>query len=157
MTNHWTDYQNSDVFINIGLNTAENHPVSMKWIEKAQEENDAKLVCVDPRYTRTAAVSDLYVPMRPGTNVAFLSGLINYALENEKYNEEYIKNFTNASYLIDPEFDFQDGMFSGAEEVNGRIAYDTESWSYQYDDEGNIKKDESLEDPNCVFQLLKDH
>ncbi len=157
MTNHWIDYQNSDVFINIGLNTAENHPVSMKWIEKAQEENDAKLVCVDPRYTRTAAVSDLYVPMRPGTNIAFLAGLINYVLENKKYNEDYIKNFTNASYLIDPEFDFADGMFSGAQKVNNRVAYDKKSWAYQQDEEGDILKDESLEDPNCVFQLMKKH
>ena len=157
MTNHWIDYQNSDVFINIGLNTAENHPVSMRWIEKAQEENDAKLVCVDPRYTRTAAVSDLYVPMRPGTNIAFLAGLINYVLENKKYNEDYIKNFTNASYLIDPEFDFADGMFSGAQKVNNRVAYDKKSWAYQQDEEGDILKDESLEDPNCVFQLMKKH
>ena len=157
MTNHWTDYQNSDVFINIGLNTAENHPVSMKWIDKAREEKDAELICVDPRYTRTAAVSDHYAPLRPGTNIAFLSGLINYVLENEAYNEEYIKSFTNASYLIDPEFDFEDGLFAGAEYVNGQVQYDKESWSYQRDEEGNIIKDESLEDPDCVFQLMKEH
>ncbi len=157
MTNHWVDYQNSDVFMNIGLNTAENHPVSMKWIEKAQKENDAKLICVDPRFTRTAAVADLYAPIRPGTNIAFLGGIINYVLKNEHYNKEYIQNFTNASYLIDPEFSFDEGMFSGANSEISEISYDKSSWSYQRDEDGEIIKDESLTDPNCVFQLLKEH
>ncbi len=157
MTNHWVDYQNSDVLMNIGLNTAENHPVSMKWIEKAQKKNNAKLICVDPRFTRTAAVADLYAPIRPGTNIAFLGGIINYVLENELYNFDYIQNYTNASYLIDPEFSFADGMFSGANSEVSEISYDKSSWSYQRDEDGEIIKDESLADPNCVYQLLKEH
>ena len=70
MTNHWIDYKNADVIMNFGGNTAENHPISMKWIEKARDRG-AKLIVVDPRITRTAAVADLYAPIRPGTNIAF--------------------------------------------------------------------------------------
>jgi anaerobic selenocysteine-containing dehydrogenase len=67
MTNHWIDYQHSDVIMNIGGNTVENHPISMKWIQKALDKG-GKLIVVDPRFTRTAAVADLYAPIRPGTN-----------------------------------------------------------------------------------------
>lgn len=157
MTNHWIDYQNTDVFLNIGLNTAENHPVSMKWIEKAREEKGAKLICVDPRYTRTASQSDLYAPIRPGTNTAFLSGIINYLFENSLINKEYIRNYTNASYLIAEDYSFSAGIFSGAKMNGESVEYDKESWAYQYDDEGEIIKDYSLEDPNSVFQLMKEH
>lgn len=156
MTNHWIDYRNSDVLMNFGGNTAENHPISMKWIQKAREQG-AKLIVVDPRYTRTAAVADVYAPIRPGTNIAFLGGLINYALENNLYHEEYVANYTNASFLIDPAFGFADGLFSGANEENGKIVYDKSSWAYQTDEDGNIKKDYTLQDPHCVFQLLKKH
>jgi len=97
MTNHWIDYQHSDVIMNIGGNTAENHPISMKWIEKARQTKGAKLMVVDPRFTRTAAVADLYVPIRPGTNIAFLGWLIHYVLENKRYHEEYVRHYTNAS------------------------------------------------------------
>ncbi len=160
MTNHWNDYQHSDVFIAIGGNTAENHPVSMRWIEKAREEKGAKLICVDPRYCRTAAVSDLWVPLRPGTNSAFMGYLIHYALENEKYHHEYVLNYTNASYLINEDFYFDEneGVFSGIEEDPARNAhsYDQSTWQYQTDGEGNVLKDETLQDPNCVFQIMKD-
>ena len=147
MTNHWIDYQHSDVFMNIGLNTAENHPVSMKWIEKARQ-NGAKLICVDPRVTRTAAVADIYAPLRPGTNTAFLSGLVNYAFENELYHEEYVKNYTNASYIIKEGFEFEDGMFEAPEE------YET---YFKTDANGEPLTDETLQDPNCVFQKMKEH
>ncbi len=157
MTNHWIDYQHSDVLMNLGGNTAENHPVSMKWIEKARERG-AKLIVVDPRFTRTAAVADLYAPIRPGTNNAFFAGLINYALENQLYHGEYVRHYTNATYLVDPEFGFDEGLFSGAETLDdGQVTYDTDSWAYQVDDEGNVRKDESLLDPNCVYQLMKAH
>lgn len=156
MTNHWIDYQNSDVIMNIGLNTAENHPISMRWIQKAKDKG-GKLICVDPRFTRTAAVSDLYVPIRPGTNIAFLSGIINYSLQNELYHDEYVRSYTNASYLVNPQYNFADGLFSGAEEKDGKIVYDKSTWSYQTDEAGNIKKDSTLSDPNCVFQLMKKH
>jgi len=157
MTNHWIDYQHSDVFLCIGLNTAENHPVSMKWIQKAKDVKGAKLITVDPRFTRTAAVSDIYAPIRPGTNTAFLSGLINYALVNGMFHQEYVVNYTNASYLVNPEYTFNDGLFSGAQDINGQTVYDKSSWSYQTDADGQVLKDESLENPNCVFQLMKRH
>jgi len=160
MTNHWNDYQHSDVIMAIGGNTAENHPVSMKWIEKAREEKGAKLICVDPRYCRTAAVSDLHVPIRPGTNSAFLGYLLHYALENGKYHEEYVKYYTNATYLINEDYSFDDveGVFSGIEEDPERNAhsYDQSSWQYQRDDNGNIRTDPDMENPNCVFQIMKE-
>lgn len=161
MTNHWSDYQHSDVMMNIGLNTAENHPISMKWIQKAKDKG-GKLICVDPRFTRTAALSDLYVPIRPGTNIAFLNGLINYAIQNNLVHEEYLVNYTNAAFLVNPAFSFQDGMFTGAamgdDGVGGeKNVYDKASWSYQTDEEGQPVRDETLSDPNCVYQLMQQH
>ena len=160
MTNHWVDYQHSDVIMQLGGNTAENHPISMKWIQKAID-NGGKLIVVDPRFTRTAALAHLYAPIRPGTNTAFLSGLINYAIENNKYHEDYVKMYTNASSLINPAFGYNDGLFSGAQDAPGRgdgqKSYVTDTWAYQRDGDGNILKDESLEDPNCVWQLFKNH
>ncbi len=161
MTNHWTDYQHSDVFMNIGGNTAENHPISMKWIEKARETKGAKLIAVDPRISRTAAVADVYVSIRPGTNIAYLGGLINYIFENERYHQEYVANYTNASYLINENFSFDEttGLFNGAEDdpVRNATKYNTESWQYQRDADGNALKDPAMEDPNCVLQLMKNH
>lgn len=161
MTNHWNDYQHSDVMMAIGGNTAENHPISMKWIEKARETKGAKLICVDPRVCRTAAVADLHVPIRPGTNIAYLGGLINYVLENERYHKEYVEQYTNASFLINENFSFDDvtGLFTGAEDdpVRSATKYNMEDWQYQTDAEGNILKDPTLEDPNCAINLLKEH
>lgn len=161
MTNHWIDYKNSDVFLDIGSNTAENHPISMKWIEKARETRGAKLIVIDPRFTRTAAKADVYVPIRPGTNIAYLGGLINYILENDLYHKEYVENYTNASSLIDASFGFdeEEGVFSGIADDPVRSAkkYDRTSWQYQKDIDGNILKDPTLEDPYCVMQLMKKH
>lgn len=161
MTNHWNDYQHSDVIMAIGGNTAENHPISMKWIEKARETKGAKLITVDPRYCRTAAVSDVFVPVRPGTNIAYLGGLINYILENNRYHEEYVKHYTNASFLINEKFDFDEntGLFTGAEAdpVRNATKYNMGDWQYQTDENGEIKRDMDLKDPNCSFQLLKKH
>ncbi len=158
MTNHFIDYQHSDVFMNIGGNTAENHPISMKWIEKARERG-AKLIVVDPRVSRTAAVADLHVPIRPGTNVAYLGGLIAYILNNNLYHKEYVVNYTNAASLINENFRFDDvsGLFSGVMDNPARKAkgYNLETWQYQTDEEGNILKDPTLEDPNCVLQIMR--
>lgn len=157
MTNHWIDYRNSDVLMALGVNTAENHPISMKWVNAAREKG-GKLIAVDPRFTRTAAVADMHARLRPGTDIAFLGGLMNYAIENRLYNEEYLVNFTNASYLVDPEFSFEDGMFSGAMGAGpDKVSYDKSSWTYQTDEDGNVLKDPRLRNPNCVFQLLRKH
>lgn len=158
MTNHWVDIKNADVILVMGGNPAENHPISMKWIMKAREERGAKLIVVDPRFTRTAAKADVYAPMRSGTDIAFLGGMIKYILDNNLYFKDYVVNYTNATFLVNPEFKGPgqlDGVFSGYDEKGRK--YDKKTWSYQMDENGIPKKDMTLKDPNCVFQLLKKH
>ncbi|MBY6278483.1 molybdopterin-dependent oxidoreductase, partial [Symbiobacterium thermophilum] len=139
-------------------NPAENHPISMRWIDRARETRGAKLIVVDPKFNRTAAKADLYVPIRPGTDIAFLGGLMNYALTHGRYFHEYVAKYTNASYLIHPDFTFEEGLFSGAQVgEDGQVKYDTATWQYQRDEDGNIKKDPTLQHPQCVFQLMKKH
>ena len=155
MTNHWIDLKNADVILAMGGNPASNHPISMKWIMRAREKG-AKLICVDPRFSQTAAKADLYAPLRSGTDIAFLGGMINYILENNLYFKEYVVNYTNASFLVSPDFKGPadlDGLFSGynAEKKN----YDKKTWAFQMDANGIPLKDPTLENPNCVFQLLK--
>ncbi len=154
MTNHWIDIANSDCIMIIGSNAAENHPISFKWVTMAMESG-AKLINVDPRFTRTSAEADIYAPIRPGTDIAFIGGIINYVLENELYNREYVLEYTNAPFLINENFGFDDGLFSGYNETDRK--YDTSTWQYKLDENGNYMLDESLEHPNCVFQLLKKH
>jgi formate dehydrogenase major subunit len=154
MTNHWIDIGNSDCILIIGSNAAENHPVSFKWVARAREKG-AKLINVDPRFTRTSAKADLYSQMRPGTDIAFIGGMIGYCLQNDLYHKEYVVEYTNASFLIDPGFQFNDGLFSGYDPANRR--YDASTWAYRLDGGGNPRKDKTLKDPNCVFQLLKKH
>jgi len=156
MTNHFNDYKNTDVFLVIGSNAAETHPMAMKWIQRAKELRGAKLIVADPRLTKTAAHADIFARHRPGTDIPFLLGIMNYAIQNNLYHKEYIANYTNASYLVNPNYGFQDGLFSGAGEKNGKFSYDKNTWQYQKDGE-TIKKDFTLEHPNCVFQLLKKH
>ncbi|HWW92162.1 MAG TPA: molybdopterin-dependent oxidoreductase, partial [Vicinamibacteria bacterium] len=155
MTNGWVDIKNADVILAMGGNAAENHPVGFKWFIEAKITRGAKLVVVDPRFTRTAAVADLYSPIRVGTDIAYLYGIIRYALEQRRYHEDYVKLHTNASLLINEQFAFNDGVFSGFDESKGEYAKD--SWAYQLDAKGFAKSDPTLESPNCVFQLLKKH
>lgn len=154
MTNHWNDLVNSDCIVIIGCNPAENHPISFKWITQAQEKG-AKLIVVDPRFTRSAAKADLYARLRPGTDIALMGGLISYVLQNELYHKDYIVNYTNAAFVIRPEFSFQDGLFCGYDK--GKKAYDPQSWDYETDKEGKPVTDPTLQHPRCVFQLLKQH
>ena len=98
MTNHWVDFKNSDVILIMGSNPASNHPVSFKWIQEAVDKRGAKIICVDPRFTQSAAKAHLYAPLRSGTDIAFLGGMIKYILDNKLYFEEYVKNYTNASF-----------------------------------------------------------
>jgi formate dehydrogenase major subunit len=155
MTNHWVDIKNADVVLVMGGNPAEAHPCGFKWVTEAKAHNKAKLVVVDPRFTRTAAVADVYAPIRPGTDIAFIGGVINYLLTHDKIQKEYVKRFTNASYLVREDFGFQDGFFSGWNP--DKKAYDKSSWAYQLDGQGFVKVDETLESPHCAFQLLKRH
>jgi formate dehydrogenase-N alpha subunit len=153
MTNGWTDVANADVVLVMGGNPAENHPVGFRFVMEAKRQRKAKIVCVDPRFTRTAAVSDCYVPIRSGTDIAFLGGLIHYAVTNNKYQRKYVIEHTNASFLIAEGFGFADGHFSGWEKDH----YDKSSWQYELDGNGYAKTDATLEHPRCVFQLMKAH
>lgn len=182
------DLQNSDCLFIQGSNFAEAHPVGFQWVMEARARG-AKVVHVDPRFSRTSALADLYVPLRAGTDIAFLGGMINYVLENDAWFKDYVLAYTNASTIIDESFqdtEDLDGIFSGFDEKAG--SYDFSSWQYeglevrepagsitgeeqeQEDDadkgrgtagaklgRGTVKRDDSLEHPRCVFQLLKRH
>lgn len=162
MTNHWNDIANSDVMMAIGGNPAECHPASFGHITEAID-GGAKLISVDPRFTRTSAKAHYYVPMRSGTDIAYIGGLIRYIIDEqesrpENFNMTYVKEYTNAPYLLNPEFKGPadlDGLFSGYNE-NTR-SYDKTTWSYQLDENGIPKRDMTLADPNCVYQRLKKH
>lgn len=156
MTNSFTDYRNTDVFLIIGANPAENHPQVMRFMGMAAAQRGAKVIVVDPRFTKTATKANIHAPIRPGTDIAFLYGIMNYAIENNLYFQDYVVNYTNASFLVNPEFSCADGVFSGLMEKDGKFSYDTKSWQYQMDGD-NIRKDPTLQDPNCVFQILKKH
>lgn len=153
MTNHWTDFQNSDCILIMGSNPASNHPVSFKWITRAIEKG-ATLICVDPRFTQSAAKAHIYAPLRSGTDIAFLGGMIKYILDHRLIQVEYVKNYSNAGFLVNPAFELpgeNDGVFSGLREA----AYNKDTWSYQTDAQGLIKKDPTLQHPQCVYQLLQ--
>ncbi len=154
MTNHYIDFRNADVILNMGGNVAENHPVSFKWIQVARDRG-AIFIHVDPRFTRTSAKADIFVRLRSGTDIAFLGGMIKYILDNNMYDEFYVKNYTNASFIVNPKFSFDDGLFSGYDPR--KRAYDKSTWTFERDEQGIPKRDMTLEDPNCVFQLLKKH
>ena len=105
----------------MGANPAENHPISFRWLTKAKE-NGGKIVSVDPRYTRTSAMSDIYAPLRSGTDIPFIGGMIKYAIENNLFHKEYVAKYTNASFIVKDSFEFNDGLFSGYDEATR--AYD---------------------------------
>jgi formate dehydrogenase major subunit len=156
MTNGWVDIKNADVILAMGGNPAENHPCGFKWFIEAKKTRGAKLVAVDPRFTRTAAVADFYAPIRAGTDVAFLLGIIRYAIETGRFHEEYVKLFTNATYLISEKFGFDDGLFTGFDEAAG--TYDKTKWAYEPDPKTTAYGvDPTMQNPRCVFQLLKKH
>ncbi len=156
MTNGWVDIKNTDVILAMGGNPAENHPVGFKWFIEAKKNRGAKLVAVDPRFTRTAAVADLYSPIRAGTDIAYLYGIIRYALEKKRFHEDYVKIHTNAPYIVSEKFAFKDGLFSGFDDAKKEYAKD--SWAYEADETTKgYKVDPTMQHPKCVFQLLKKH
>jgi len=154
MTNHWIDIRNSDCILVMGSNPAECHPISFKWVTEAMNRG-AKLISVDPRFTRTSARADIYAAMRSGTDIALLGGMINYIIENKKYFKEYVAEYTNGAFIVADSFDFNDGLFSGFDP--GKRRYDKSRWAFLKDEKGIPKKDRSLQNPRCVFQLLKKH
>jgi formate dehydrogenase-N alpha subunit len=154
MTNHWSDLQNTDCALIMGGNPAENHPISFRWLTKAKEKG-GKIVSVDPRFTRTSSKADVYASLRSGTDIAFMGGMINYALENNLIHREYVAEYTNASFIIKKDFEFNDGLFSGYDEATRK--YDKTKWAFETDEEGNPKKDKTLTHPRSVFQLMRKH
>ncbi len=178
------DLQNSDCIIIQGSNMAECHPVGFQWVMEAKARG-ATLIHVDPRFTRTSAMANLHVPLRSGTDIAFLGGLVHHVLENERYFKDYVVNYTNAPTIIREDFqdtEELDGLFSGYQEDKNK--YDISSWQYEGVAEavpaaghkelfaepgagagGTVRgthiteenQDRTLQHPRCVFQILKRH
>ena len=154
---------------------AECHPVAFRFVMQARERG-ATVIHVDPRFTRTSAVANIHVPIRAGSDIAFLGGIIRYIIENERYFKEYVINYTNAPAIINDDFrDTEDleGLFSGWQEKSGQ--YDPKTWMYKdvepesapiSNSNGDMPhrnpieaehNDPTLRDPRCVFQILKRH
>jgi formate dehydrogenase major subunit len=185
MTNGWVDIKNTDMMLIMGGNPAENHPCGFKWAIEAKRERNAKMIVVDPRHTRTAATADMFLQIRAGADIAFLGGVINYAIENQRIAKEYLVNFTNAAFIVDDAFRLpKDGLYSGFDDKTN--TYDRSSWNYEgtglrahshsglgeapvplVQSEGqaavlpgmpaSINYDLTLQDPRCVYQQLKEH
>src|SRR5579863_7232313 len=131
MTNGWIDIKNTDMMLVMGGNPAENHPCGFKWAIEAKRTRNAKLIVVDPRFTRTAATSDLFCQIRAGADIAFLGGVIRYAIENNRIAKEYLVNYTNAAFIVKEGFKLpEDGLYSGFDA--GSQTYDRSSWTYEY-------------------------
>ena len=125
------DLANADAILIMGSTMAENHPVGFQWVMEARERG-ATIIHVDPRFTRTSAMADIWVPLRAGTDILFLGGIINYVLENDKWFHEYVEHYTNAPMLVSEDFrDTEDlhGLFSGWDEKEKK--YSPETWLYQ--------------------------
>jgi formate dehydrogenase major subunit len=178
------DLQFSDAILIMGSSMAENHPVGFQWVMEAREKG-AKVIHVDPRFSRTSAMSDYWLPLRPGSDIIFLGALINYVITHEKYFREYVVHYTNAPTILREDLrDTEDlaGLFSGWDEQQKQ--YDPKTWLYEgapykesskppghahaggghgkdrggeAGDLGEHKNDLTLENPRCVFQVLKKH
>jgi formate dehydrogenase major subunit len=184
MTNGWIDIKNTDMMLIMGGNPAENHPCGFKWAIEAKVHRNAKTIVVDPRLTRTAANADMYLQIRAGADIAFLGGLIHYAIENNRIAKDYLVNYTNAAFIIKEGFKLpDDGLYSGFDPA--KQIYDKATWNYEEggDLSGNkaeavhqvaapapakpgtpapppalppkVAYDLTLQHPRCVFQLLK--
>ena len=129
MTNGWIDIKNTDMMLIMGGNPAENHPCGFKWPIEAKLKRNAKMIVVDPRFTRTAATADLFLQIRAGTDIAFLGGLINYAIQNNRIAKDYLINYTNAAFIVKEGFKLpEDGLFSG---FDGQSTYEKDTWNYE--------------------------
>ena len=180
MTNGWVDIKNTDMMLIMGGNPAENHPCGFKWAIEAKRNRNAKMIVIDPRFTRTASVADVFAQIRAGTDIALLGGLIHYAIENNRIAKDYLVNYTNASFLVKDGFKLpeEDGVFSGFDQ--SKHAYDRSTWNYSgtggapvnntgmQTGQGGIAPplppmpekvdfDVTLQNPKCVYQLLSKH
>jgi formate dehydrogenase major subunit len=151
------DLVNADCILIQGSSMAEAHPVGFRWVVAAKERG-ATVIHVDPRYSRTSALADLWVPIRAGSDIVLLGALVHHVLENRLWFDEYVRAFTNASVILREDFrdtEQLDGLFSGWDPELG--AYDPSSWRYQGPDPTRPERDPSLEHPRCVFQVLRRH
>jgi formate dehydrogenase-N alpha subunit len=130
MTNGYVDIKNTDMMLIMGGNPAENHPCGFKWAIEAKRNRNAKMIVVDPRFTRTAATADLFLQIRAGADIAFLGGVIRYALINNRIAKEYLTHFTNASFIVKEGFELpEDGLYSGFDPATQ--IYDKSTWNYE--------------------------
>src|SRR5204863_351023 len=130
MTNGWVDIKNTDMMLIMGGNPAENHPCGFKWAIEAKLTRNAKMIVVDPRFTRTAANADLFLQIRAGADIAFLGGLVNYAIQNNRLAKDYLVNYTNAAFVVKEGFKLpEDGLYSGYDAT--KRTYDKSSWNYE--------------------------
>src|ERR1700730_14173139 len=181
MTNGWVDIKNTDMMLIMGGNPAENHPCGFKWPVEAKRTRNAKMIVVDPRFTRTASVADLFCQIRAGSDIAFLGGVARNAIENGRMAKDYLVNYTNAAFIVKGDFKLPadtDGVFSGFDAQ--KQTYDRSSWNYSgtggkpLQNPGmstgqsgtppplpplpeKVDYDLTLQNPRCVFQLLKKH
>src|SRR3989449_1041202 len=169
MTNGWVDMKNTDMMLIMGGNPAENHPCGFKWPVEAKRTRNAKIISVDPRFTRTSAVADLFCQIRAGSDIAFLGGVIRYAIENNRIAKDYLVNYTNAAFIVKGDFKLPadtDGVFSGFDAQTQ--SYDRSSWNYSGAGQSaahpalpllpeKVDYDLDLQHPRCIFQLLKRH
>ena len=185
MTNGWVDIKNTDMMLIMGGNPAENHPCGFKWAIEAKRNRNAKMIVVDPRFTRTASVADMFCQLRVGGDIAFLGGMINYVIQNNRYPKEYLLNYTNAGFIVRDDFKLpeEDGLFSGFNPQTQ--VYDRSTWNYAGSGAAGgahgapgytmgaaahppssgspalpplpekVEFDATLQNPRCVFQLLK--
>jgi len=131
MTNGWVDMKNTDMMLIMGGNPAENHPCGFKWPVEAKRTRNAKIISVDPRFTRTSAVADLFCQIRAGSDIAFLGGVIHYAIENNRIAKDYLVNYTNAAFIVKNDFKLPadtDGVFSGFDAKTQ--SYEKSTWNY---------------------------
>src|SRR2546428_5607706 len=160
MTNGWIDIKNTDMMLIMGGNPAENHPCGFKWSIEAKLHRNAKLIVVDPRFTRTAAAADLFLQIRAGADIAFLGGLINYAIQNGRIARDYVVNYTNAAFILKEGFKLpDDGLYSGFDPSTQ--TYDKSTWNYEEAGGAggrtpsalppNVAYDMSLQHPRSVF------
>src|SRR5437667_10363298 len=130
MTNGWIDIKNTDMMLIMGGNPAENHPCGFKWPVEAKLHRNAKMIVVDPRFTRTASQADLFLQIRAGTDIAFLGGLVNYAIQNDRTAKDYLINYSNAAVIVTDGFKLpEDGLFSGFDAAG--TTYDKSTWNYE--------------------------
>jgi len=159
MSNGWIDIKNTDMMLIMGGNPAENHPCGFKWPIEAKLHRNAKLIVVDPRFTRTAATADLFLQIRAGADIAFLGGVINYAIQSNRIAHDYLVNFTNAAFIVKEGFKLpEDGLYSGFDASTQ--VYDKATWNYEGAGQAGqlpptVAFDATLQHPRSVFQLLK--